>query len=78
MTYVTFSLRGDEEGARALPERETLDNIEWNSLRLSIASLVGAMRDLLSNIQLPDMPNDADVDENDDDSEEEGQNNYLT
>lgn len=49
-----------------------------NDLRRSVASLVGAMRDLLSNIRLPDVPNDADVDENDDSDEDDEQNNYLT
>lgn len=52
-------------------------NVSVADLRRSVASLVGAMRDLLNNIRLPDIPNDADVDENDDDSDED-QNNYLT
>lgn len=36
------------------------------------------MRDLLSNIRLPDVPNEADVDENDDSEDDDEQNNYLT
>lgn len=36
------------------------------------------MRDLLSNIRIPDVPNDADVDENDESDEEDEHNNYLT
>lgn len=62
-----------EDGARALPEDQPQDL----TLRHSVTSLVAAMRDLLNNIRLPDVPNDADVDENDD-SDEDDQNNYLT
>lgn len=64
----------EEEGARALPAEEGNEGVA--DLRRSVASLVGAMRDLLNNIRLPDIPNDADVDENDDSDED--QNNYLT
>lgn len=62
-----------EDGARALPEDQQQDL----TLRHSVTSLVAAMRDLLNNIRLPDVPNDADVDDNDD-SDEDDQNNYLT
>lgn len=64
----------DEVGARALPDL----NPEAQDLRRSVASLVGAMRDLLNNIRLPDVPNDADVDDDDDSDEDDEQNNYLT
>ncbi|XP_018331893.1 transcription factor 25 [Agrilus planipennis] len=67
---------GDEDGARALPEREANNATEGEDLRRSVASLVGAVRDLLSNLRLPDVPNDADVDENDDSEDDEP--NYLT
>lgn len=47
-------------------------------IRSNVISLVNAMRELLNNIRVPDVPDDADVDENDDSDEDEGQNNYLT
>lgn len=53
----------DEDGARALPDDEP--NSESVDLRRSVVSLVDAMRDLLNNIR-PEIPNDADVDENED------------
>ncbi|KAI4470328.1 nulp1-related [Holotrichia oblita] len=65
----------EEDGARALPDGDANDG---GDLRRSVASLVGAMRDLLSNIRIPDVPNDADVDENDESDEEDEHNNYLT
>lgn len=72
----------DEDGARALPDliNDIPEGVgtEGVDLRRSVASLVGAMRDLLNNIRLPDVPNDADVDENDDSDEDDEQNNYLT
>ncbi|XP_057655080.1 transcription factor 25 [Diorhabda carinulata] len=52
----------EEDGARALPLAE---NTEVGDFRTSVASLVDAMRDLLNNIQ-PEVPNDADGEENDD------------
>ncbi|KAF5273306.1 hypothetical protein FQR65_LT04728 [Abscondita terminalis] len=64
-----------ENVARALPVNGGEDG---NELRQSVASLVGAMRDLLNNIRLPDVPNEADVDENDDSDDDDEQNNYLT
>ncbi|KRT86721.1 hypothetical protein AMK59_2026 [Oryctes borbonicus] len=69
------NLLEEEDGARALPDGENSDGAD---LRRSVASLVGAMRDLLSNIRIPDVPNDADVDENDESDEEDEHNNYLT
>lgn len=57
---------GVEEGANGI------------ELRQSVASLVDAMRDLLSNIRLPDVPNDADVDDSGDSESDEDHNNYLT
>lgn len=46
-------------------------------LRNSLTSVVDAMRDFLSNIRVPEMPNDADVDENE--STDDGANDdYLT
>lgn len=47
-------------------------------LRRSVTSLLDAMRDLLSNIRLPDGPNDADVDDDDESETDEEMNNYLT
>ncbi|KAI4470318.1 nulp1-related [Holotrichia oblita] len=69
------NLLEEEDGARALPDGDANDG---GDLRRSVASLVGAMRDLLSNIRIPDVPNDADVDENDESDEEDEHNNYLT
>lgn len=46
-------------------------------LRHSVANLIDAMRDLLSNIRLPDVPNDADVDDSGDSESDEEHNNYL-
>lgn len=74
MWYI-FQRFSEEDGARALPDIDTNDG---SDLRRSVASLVGAMRDLLSNIRIPDVPNDADVDENDESDEEDEHNNYLT
>ncbi|KAK4877302.1 hypothetical protein RN001_009808 [Aquatica leii] len=68
-------LQQEENGARALPLNGGEDG---NEFRQSVASLVGAMRDLLNNIRLPDVPNEADVDENDDSDDDDEQNNYLT
>ncbi|RZC39718.1 transcription factor 25 [Asbolus verrucosus] len=58
----------EEDGAAALPVYGNDGNNEGGDLRRSVASLVGAMRDLLNNIR-PEMevPNDADVDEDYDD-----------
>ncbi|KAJ8962953.1 hypothetical protein NQ314_005670 [Rhamnusium bicolor] len=58
----------EEEGARALPEGG--DNNEGGDLRRSVASLVDAMRDLLNNIR-PEVPNDADAEENDDSADDD-------
>lgn len=52
-------------------------NQPFIELRNSLTSVVDAMRDFLSNIRVPEMPNDADVDENE--STDDGNNdNYLT
>lgn len=48
----------------------------YAELRTSLNSIVDAMRDFLSNIRVPERPNDADVDENE--STEEEANDYLT
>lgn len=53
--------RLEDVGAEALPADFQVDT----DFRRSVASLVDAMRELLNNIR-PVMPNDADVDENDD------------
>lgn len=59
----TFFARGrEDEGAQALPEEEN----DGADLRRSVASLVDAMRDLLNNIR-PEIPNDADAEENEND-----------
>lgn len=52
-------------------------NQPFIELRNSLTSVVDAMRDFLSNIRVPEMPNDADVDENE--STDDGANDdYLT
>lgn len=58
----------EEEGARALAEGR--DDNEGGDLRRSVASLVDAMRDLLNNIR-PEVPNDADAEENDDSADDD-------
>lgn len=46
-------------------------------LRNSLNSVVDAMRDFLTNMRVPELPNDADVDENE--SSDDGANDdYLT
>lgn len=51
-------------------------NQPFIELRNSLTSVVDAMRDFLSNIRVPEMPNDADVDDN---STDDGANDdYLT
>lgn len=57
----------EEDGARALYEAE---NPDGGDLRRSVASLVDAMRDLLNNIR-PEVPNDADGEENDDSADDD-------
>ncbi|RZC32877.1 hypothetical protein BDFB_011411 [Asbolus verrucosus] len=61
-------LEPEEDGAAALPFYGNDGNNEDRDLKRSVASLVGAMRDLLNNIR-PEMevPNNADVDEDYDD-----------
>lgn len=52
-------------------------NQPFIELRNSLTSVVDAMRDFLSNIRVPELPNDADADDNestDDDANDE----YLT
>ncbi|XP_063702870.1 ribosome quality control complex subunit TCF25 [Culicoides brevitarsis] len=49
----------------------------YAELRTSLNSIVDAMRDFLSNIRVPERPNDADVDENEESSDDEP-NDYLT
>ncbi|XP_060534648.1 ribosome quality control complex subunit TCF25 [Cylas formicarius] len=56
-----------DEGAGQANEDRVQNNVD---LRQSVASLVDAMRDLL-NIYRPDVPNDADVDENDDSADDD-------
>ncbi|XP_067133475.1 ribosome quality control complex subunit TCF25 isoform X2 [Centruroides vittatus] len=45
-------------------------NSDTNDLRRSVTSLLDAMRDLLSNIHLVDVPNEGDVDSSDDEHED--------
>lgn len=45
-------------------------------LRTSLNSIVDAMRDFLTNVRVPERPNDADVDENE--SSDDEPNDYLT
>ncbi|VEN40375.1 unnamed protein product [Callosobruchus maculatus] len=56
-----------EDAARALVEDETN---EGGDLRRSVANLVDAMRELLNNIR-PEVPNDADGEENDDSADDD-------
>ncbi|CAH1980387.1 unnamed protein product [Acanthoscelides obtectus] len=56
-----------EDAARALVED---DNNEGGNLRRSVANLVDAMRELLNNIR-PEVPNDADGEENDDSADDD-------
>lgn len=78
MSFFKFNF-SEEEGARALPDANAEGaGVDGVDLRRSVASLVGAVRDLLNNIRMPDVPNDADVDDDDDSDEDDEQNNYLT
>nr|CAI5846834.1 unnamed protein product [Callosobruchus analis] len=56
-----------EDAARALVEDDTN---EGGDLRRSVANLVDAMRELLNNIR-PEVPNDADAEENDDSADDD-------
>lgn len=48
-------------------------------LRNSLTSVVDAMRDFLSNIRVPEMPNDAEADVDENESTDDGANDdYLT
>lgn len=52
-------------------------NQPLTELRNSLTSVVDAMRDFLTNIRVPELPNDADVDENE--STDDGNyDDYLT
>lgn len=51
-------------------------NQSFTELRTSLNSIVDAMRDFLTNVRVPERPNDADVDENE--SSEDEPNDYLT
>lgn len=51
-------------------------NQPFIELRNSLTSVVDAMRDFLSNIRVPELPNDADVDE--ESTDEGGNDDYLT
>lgn len=55
----------------------SVQNIQsFVELRNSLNSIVDAMRDFLTNIRVPERPNDADIDENE--SSEDEPNDYLT
>ncbi|KAL3275121.1 hypothetical protein HHI36_019892 [Cryptolaemus montrouzieri] len=62
----------DGAGAVALPENEGENNGNDGDFRRTVATMLGAMRYLLNNIR-PEVPNDADIDENDETDED-----YLT
>lgn len=51
-------------------------NQPFNELRSSLASVMDAMHNFITNIRLPERPNDADVDENE--STDDEANDYLT
>lgn len=59
-------------GAAAVPNLQS-----FVDLRNSLSSIVDAMRDFLTNIRVPERPNDADVDENES-SDDDDANDYLT
>ncbi|XP_031632722.1 transcription factor 25 [Contarinia nasturtii] len=67
-------LMGEIDNAAAVANNEL--NQPFIELRNSLTSVVDAMRDFLSNIRVPELPNDADVDENE--STDEDANDYLT
>lgn len=52
-------------------------NQPFIELRNSLTSVVDAMRDFLSNIRVPELPNDADVDENES-TDDDVNDDYLT
>ncbi|KAK9885935.1 hypothetical protein WA026_013812 [Henosepilachna vigintioctopunctata] len=59
-------------GALALPENDNENNGNDGDFRRTVATMLGAMRYLLNNIRA-EVPNDADIDENDETDED-----YLT
>ncbi|XP_059613007.1 ribosome quality control complex subunit TCF25 [Phlebotomus argentipes] len=58
------------------PADEAAGFQSYTEFRNSLNSVVDALRDFLSNIRVPERPNDADVDENE--STEDEANDYLT
>jgi len=56
------------EGAAAAANREPADT---NDLRRSVTSLLDAMRDLLSNIHMADVPHEGDVESEEDDDDQQ-------
>lgn len=52
-------------------------NQPFIELRNSLTTVVDAMRDFLTNIRVPELPNDADVDENES-TDDEAHDDYLT
>uniref|UniRef100_A0A336KKI3 CSON009574 protein n=1 Tax=Culicoides sonorensis TaxID=179676 RepID=A0A336KKI3_CULSO len=77
---VPGGLQGEQQRvAEALRENEgAAGGIQsYAELRTSLNSIVDAMRDFLSNIRVPERPNDADVDEDEESSDDEP-NDYLT
>jgi len=61
----------DEGAVAAAPNQQT-----FMDFRASVNSIVDAMRNFISDIRVPERPNDADVDENE--SSEDEPNDYLT
>jgi len=61
----------DGEAAGAAPNQQT-----FMDFRASVNSIVDAMRNFISDIRVPERPNDADVDENE--SSDDEPNDYLT
>lgn len=53
------------------------NNEPFAEIRQSLTSVVDAMRDFLSNIRVPELPNDADVDENES-TDDGAHDDYLT
>lgn len=65
------------EGARGGPAPLGDDEANGVGLHRSVASLVDAMRDLLSNVRLPDLPNDADGDDSGDSEDDDEPQTWI-
>lgn len=74
---IVVNPNADDRNAVAGAAGDTAVEMEsFAELRTSLNSIVDAMRDFLTNVRVPERPNDADVDENE--SSEDEPNDYLT